>query len=118
MRHSSWKMHLGLAAGVDEDERGLVALDQVVDLAERVPRGMAGPGQPLGGVEHGDVGRRAALGDTRSASAGAPSRLRHQVAAQIVGLGHGGGEADAGELRRERETAAPARARADRRACE
>ena len=96
---------LGLAARVDEDERGLVALDQRVDLAQRVARGMAGPRQPLGGVEHGDVGRRAAFGDhqvgeRRRRDAGG---LRHEIAAQVVGLGDGGGEADAGELRRQRE---------------
>ena len=48
------EQHLGLAAGVDEHQRGLVALDQVVDLAQRVARAMAGPGQPLSGVEHLD----------------------------------------------------------------
>ena len=53
--------HLGLAARVDEDQRHLVALDQRVDLAERMARGVAGPGQPLGGVEHRDVGRGARL---------------------------------------------------------
>jgi hypothetical protein len=31
-------MHLGLAAGVDEDERGAVRFDQFVDFAERVAR--------------------------------------------------------------------------------
>ena len=35
----------GLAAGVDENERRLVALDEIVDFIERVARRMAGPGQ-------------------------------------------------------------------------
>jgi hypothetical protein len=35
---------LGLAAGVDEHERGLVALDELIDFAERMARRMAGPG--------------------------------------------------------------------------
>ena len=52
---------LGLAAGVDEDQRGAVTLDELVDLAERMLRRVSGPGQPLGGVEHGDVRRGAAL---------------------------------------------------------
>ena len=34
MRQSSLEDHLGLAAGVDEDQRHLVALDQLVDFAE------------------------------------------------------------------------------------
>ena len=57
------EQHLGLAAGVDEHQRGLVALDQVVDLADRVARGVAGPGQPLARVEHVDDRRRRAAGD-------------------------------------------------------
>ena len=50
------KNALGLAAGVDEDERGLVALDEIVNLADRVMRGMTGPRQMRSGVEHADVG--------------------------------------------------------------
>ena len=57
------EQHLGLAAGVDEHQRGLVALDQLVDLAERMARGMAGPRQALLRVEHLDDRRRAAAGD-------------------------------------------------------
>ena len=54
---------LGLAAGVDEDERGPVRLDQPVDLRERVARRMAGPGKPLARVEHAHIRRSAAFGD-------------------------------------------------------
>ena len=61
---------LGLAARVDEDQRHLVALDQRVDLAERMARRVAGPGQPLGGVEHGDVGRGAGFGEHEIGRAG------------------------------------------------
>ena len=64
---------LGLAARIDEDERGLVRLDQVVDFAERVARRMAGPRQALAGVEHGDVRRGAAFADDEI---GARSRRR------------------------------------------
>ena len=89
--------HLGLAARVDEDQRHLVALDQLVDLAERVARRVAGPGQLLGGVEHGDVGRGAAARRARDRPAPSPPRLRHQIAAQIVRLGDGRREADGGQ---------------------
>ena len=39
------EQEFGLAAGVDEDQRGLVRLDQRVDFAERVARRVAGPRQ-------------------------------------------------------------------------
>ncbi len=92
----------GLAARIDKDQRGLVPLDQPVNLAERVAGGMPGPGQPLGGIEHGDIGRRASLrhdevGECR------PGLLRHKKAAQIIGLGHGCGQTDAAEIGSERE---------------
>ena len=65
---------LRLAAGVDEDQRGLVRLISVVDLAERMARRMPGPRQLLGGIEHGDVGlRRRPAPTTRSASASPPA---------------------------------------------
>ena len=41
------KHAFGLAAGVDEYERGAMRLDQPVDFVERVPRRMPGPRQPL-----------------------------------------------------------------------
>ena len=107
----------GLAARVDEDQRGLVRLDQLVDFAERVARRMAGPGQMLGGVEHGDVAAARRLAPTtRSASALAVARLRHQIAAQIVGLGDRRRQADGGEAAARARTAARGRATADRRA--
>ena len=84
------KNHLGLAAGVDEDERGLVAPDQRVDLAERMARGVAGPRQPLRGVEHAHVGPGAALRDHEIGERRCTLRLWHQEAPQIVGLRHGG----------------------------
>ena len=94
--------HLGLAARVDEDQRHLVALDQRVDFAERMARGVAGPGQPLGGVEHGDVGRGAGFREHEIGAAVAAG-LRHQIAAQVVRLGDGRREADGRELRRDGE---------------
>ena len=56
------EQHFGLAAGVDENERGLVALDQLIHFAERMARGVARPGQAFPGVEHLDHGRRRAAG--------------------------------------------------------
>ena len=41
------EQQLGLAAGVDEEQRGLVALDRVVDVRHGVARRMAGPGHVL-----------------------------------------------------------------------
>ena len=117
MRHSSWKMHLGLAAGVDEDQRGLVALDQR-RRSRRAHGARNGPAQGRRSAVSSMVTSGAAppSASTRSASAARRSVCGTRIAAQIVGLGDRRREADAGELRRERETAAPARARADRRA--
>ena len=94
---------LGLAAGVDEHERGLVAPDQAVDFVDRVMRRMPGPGQPLGGVEHAHVGRRAGFRQHQIGQRRAVRRLRHQIAAQIVRLGDGRRQSDAGEIGRQRE---------------
>jgi hypothetical protein len=69
---------LGLTAGVDENERGAVRLDQPVDFVERVARRMTGPGQPLAGVEHGDTRRSAGFGDDQI---GARRRSRRRSAA-------------------------------------
>ena len=97
------EQEFGLAAGIDEDKRGLVALDQVVDFAERVARRMPSPGQMLGRIEHGHLRLRAGLRDNQIGVRLPLRRLRHQEAAEIVGLGHGRGKADRGELRRQRE---------------
>ena len=95
------EQHLGLAAGVDENQRGLVALDQIVDLAERVARRMAGPGQPLLCVEHLDNRRRAAGGHDEVGGDVLPSRLRHQEARQQFRLGDGRRQADGADLGRQ-----------------
>ena len=92
---------LRLAARIDEHQRGAMPPDVGVDLAERVLRRMSGPRQPLGGVEHGDVGRRAAVGHHQVGQRFAIRRLRHQEPAQIVGRGHGRGQTDARECRRQ-----------------
>ena len=80
--------HLGLAAGVDENERHLMLFDQLIDLRESVTRRMAGPGQVFAGRQHGDIGFRAAVGDDEIGVAHATFRLRHQEAAEVLELGH------------------------------
>ena len=90
----------GLAAGVDEDQRGAVRLDELIDLAQRIARRMAGPRHALAAFEHGDIGRGAGFGDDEIGQCGSAA-LRHHETAQIVGLGHGRRQADAGEIRRE-----------------
>ncbi len=94
------KNALRLAAGIDEDERGLVRGDEPVDLVERVPRRMAGPGQPLARIEHGDVRRGAALRDDEigAPAARCAALLWHHEARQFFGLRHGRRESDAGEI--------------------
>ncbi len=92
-----------LAAGVDEHQRGLVRLDQCVDFAQRMQRRMAGPGQMLRGVEHGDVGLRARLRHHQIGARRAARRLRHQKSAEIVRLGYRRRQPDGGEPRRQRE---------------
>ena len=47
----------GLAARIDEHQRRAVRRDQPVNFVERVARRVAGPGQPLARIQHGDVGR-------------------------------------------------------------
>ena len=54
-------------------------------------------------VEHGDLRRRAGFGHDEIGARLSARRLRHQEAAEIVGLGHGRREPDRGELRRQRE---------------
>ena len=97
------EQELGLAARVDEDQRGLVPLDQIVDLAERVARRMARPGQMFLRVEHGDQRLRAGLRHDDIGARRPRRRLRHQKAGEIVGLGHRRRQADGRELRRQRE---------------
>ena len=82
---------LGLAAGVDEDERGLMRVNEPVDFIKRVPRRMPSPWQPFAGVEHRDIRRRAGLGDDEIG--GYLRRwgltLRHHEAGELRGFGNG-----------------------------
>ncbi len=90
----------GLAAGVDENERGAVRLDEAVDFFQRVARRMTRPRQPLLRIEHRDIGRGAARGDDDIGARGARA-LRHHEARKLLRLRHGRGQPDAGQLRRD-----------------
>ena len=105
----------GLAARIDEDQRGAVRLDEPVELAERVARRMARPRQPFDGFEHGDVRRGAAFGDDEI-GARAGRALRHHEAAKVLGLGDGRRQPDAGETGSVTEQPRQTERRADRRA--
>jgi len=57
------KNTFGLAAGVDEDQRGAMGLDELIDFTQRIARRMAGPRDALAAFQHGDIGRGAGFGD-------------------------------------------------------
>ena len=92
---------LRLAAGIDENQRRLVLLDQIVDFAERVARRVPGPGQALAGVEHRHLRLRAGLRDDEVGLRRALQRLRHQKTAQLIGFGDCGGKTDRRNRRRQ-----------------
>jgi len=95
------KQHFSLAAGVDEDERGLVALDEIVDFAERVARGMPGPGQPLPRIEHFNDRRGGAAGHHDVGRSAFAARLGHQKPRELLGFGHRRRQSDRAQLRRQ-----------------
>ena len=95
------EQHFGLAAGVDENQRGLVALDQVIHFTERMARGVAGPWQSFFGVEHLDHRRRGAAGHDDIGRHFLALALRHQKPRQRFRLGHRCGQADRAHLRRQ-----------------
>ncbi len=95
------KQAFRLAPRVDENQRGLMALDQIVNFAERMACAMPGPGQMLLGVEHGDFRCGGAPRDDKIGARFTVHRLWQQEAAEIVRLSNGGGKPDAGELRRQ-----------------
>ena len=95
------EQHFGLAAGVDEDQRGLVALDQVIHFTERMARGVAGPGQAFFGVEHLDHRRRGAAGHDDIGRHFLALALRHQKPRQRFRFGHRCGQADRAHFRRQ-----------------
>ena len=106
------KQHLGLAAGVDEHQRGVVAPDQMVDFAERMARGVPGPGQPLARVEHLDNRRRGAAGDDDIGGFGFGRRLAAPETAPAIPARRRWRTARSRAVRARAATAAPARATA------
>ncbi len=99
---------LGLRARVDEDERRLRALDGGVDFVDRMPRAVARPGQALARVEHGEVRRGAGRRDDKRGHrprAGLACVLRDEIAAQFIGIAHGGGKPCGREPGRDRAQA-------------
>ena len=95
------EQHFGLAAGVDEDKRGLVALDQLIHFGHRVARAVPRPRQPLFGVEHLDDGRCGAAGHDDIGGFDFPVALRHQKPRQRFRLGHRRRQADAAHFGRQ-----------------
>ncbi len=62
---------------------------------------MAGPGQMLGSVEHAHTWLRASLRNDQIGERRTTRRLRHQIAAQIIGRGDSGGQSHGREFRRQ-----------------
>ena len=109
------EQHFGLASGVDEHQRGLVVLDQVIDFAQRMPRRVAGPRQPLAGVEHFHDRRRRAAGDHDVGGFAPPPRCGTRNRAAIP-VQRPWPTVRSSAFAAPVATAAPARATADRRA--
>ena len=89
-----------LRAGVDEHQRHPRGLDALVDLPNGVAGAVAGPGQTLAGVEHGERRGRAGGGHHQLRHLARPA-LGRQPAAQFIGIAHGGRQAHHGHLRRQ-----------------
>ena len=80
------EQQLRLAARIDEEQRGLVPLHQLVDFGDGIARRMPLPRHALAGIQHRDIG----LGPARHRDQlghGARRILRHQPAAQLVRIG-------------------------------
>ena len=86
---------LGLGAGVDEDEGGGGAADEVHHRGRGVARGLAGPGQRRVGLEDADEGLRARIGQE-------DARALAEVGGERRRVLDGGGEADTAQSGRER----------------
>ena len=77
--------HLRLAAGVHKKQRDIVFFDELVDVADGIARGVAGPGHPFFTVEDRDIRLRAA-GHLNHCGEG--SRVRIRLVNQIGPAGH------------------------------
>ncbi len=81
MRHSSWNMHLGLAAGVDEEQRRLVLADRARRSRPwRSARVWPGPGQALRRYRGWRRVRRRPGDRDHEVGQCSPGALRHQPA--------------------------------------
>src|ERR1700722_15712763 len=100
------KYGLGLAARIDEYQRGAMGLDQTVYFIERMAGRMSGPRQPFARVEHADIRRGAGRGEkdvgTRRADIAA---LRHHEAGEFFRLRHRRRQADTCHIWRKAEQA-------------
>ena len=95
------KQHLGLTSRVDEHQRGLVALDQLIDLAQRVARAVSGPWQSFARIQHLDHGRRRAAGDDNVGRLNVAVALRHQKPRQRFRFGDRRRQPDRADLGRQ-----------------
>ena len=85
---------LGLAAGVDEDQRGLGVADRRHHIAHGMARQMPRPGHiGIRGAD-GDLRLGAALRDHQLGQLLRAGRLRHQKTLQRLGIGHRRRQAD------------------------
>ena len=100
--HRALEEHLRLPARIDEDQRHCALLDRGIDFGDRIARGMAGPRHALGRFEDADVGRGTRLCPAPGGASSARScALRRKPGAQRIGIGNGGGKANAPCLRRQ-----------------
>ena len=99
---------LGLKPGVDEEQRQLGGLDGRIDLADRMPRAVAGPWKALLRIQHGDLRRRPFGRDhQRRRRLGSASQIGEEIVGladgrrQPDGLNAGRQAAQAGEIERQ-----------------
>ena len=90
-----------LAACIDEEQRGLVRLDRLVDLGHRIFRLVARPGHARLAAEDGDDRLGAIRRGDEAGMMLRLRRLRDQPAAQVHRLGDGCGETDGFQARRQ-----------------
>ena len=87
------EQHLGLAARVDEKQRGPVVAHRIVDFGNGITRHVACPRHAHPGIEDRNV-RLGAAGNRDQFRKAAGRVLRHQPAPQLVRLGDGRRQAD------------------------
>ncbi len=103
------EQHLGLAARVDEHQRGPMPPDEIVHLRECMACRMSGPGQALGGAQHGNDRRGAAFGHHDIGLRRHAAMLGHQIAGEFIRRRHRGGKPDRHQGRRDAMEASEAK---------